>query len=193
MTSSRRVLKVIFNWSDSLKNRSPQTVEKELSRIIFYSFQGVNSLQRVPHLPNYAYLLLTKEKWWNRTVAQRHSGKEVHTFVRKNAVGPIDAEQLLFYVSHPAREIRGVGDFEERVAGEVEELWRKYNNETVFESHEEYLDFLQGRKKATFIRFRNLRELHPPIPLKAALQTIGVARLPRNGKYLSRELANKLL
>jgi len=147
MTSSRRVLKVIFNWSDSLKNRSPQTVEKELSRIIFYSFQGVNSLQRVPHLPNYAYLLLTKEKWWNRRVAQSHSGKEVHTFVRKNAVGPIDAEQLLFYVSHPAREIRG----------------------------------------------RNLRELHPPISLKAALQTIGVARLPRNGKYLSRELANKLL
>ncbi len=133
-----------------------------------------------------------KEKWWNRRVLQSRAGKKVQAFVRKNKVGPVDAKLLLFYVNHPVREIRGVGYFEERVVGGIEELWKNYNEETVFESRDEYLEFMQGRTKATFIRFSNLRELNSPIPLTRLLQIIGVSRLPRSGKYLSEETVNKL-
>lgn len=145
------------------------------------------------HLSKYAHILLTKEKWWNRRVSQGLAGKKVQAFVRKNAVGPIDTTLLLFYINHPIREIRGTGDFEERVVGKIEELWRDYSGETVFKSHDEYLEFMQGRTKTTFIRFRNFREIHPTISLKKTLQVIGISRLPRSGKYLSKETVNKLL
>jgi len=144
-------------------------------------------------LSKHGYILLTKEKWWNRRVAQRLAGKKVQAFVRRNAVGPIYTTVLLFYVNHPIREIRGTADFEERVVGKIEELWRDYSEETVFKSRDEYLDFMRGRPKATFIRFRNLRELHRPIPLKKVLQVIGISRLSRSGKYLSKEAVNMLL
>ena len=143
-------------------------------------------------MSRYAYILLTREKWWNRRVAQSRAGKQVQAFVRKNAVGPVRATQLFFYVNHPVRAIMGVGDFEERVVDEIERLWGKYSGETVFRSHDEYVKFMSGRTKATFIRFRNLREMNPPIPLSRILQTLGGSRLPRTGKYLSEEAANKL-
>jgi predicted transcriptional regulator len=134
-----------------------------------------------------------KEKWWKRRVAQSRAGKKVQTFVRKNAVGPKSATLLLFYINNPVREIRGTGDFKERVVGKTETIWRDYSEETVFKSHDEYLDFMQGRTKATFIRFQNLHELHPPIPLTKILQIFGRSRMPRNGKYLSKRTVNKLL
>jgi predicted transcriptional regulator len=143
-------------------------------------------------LYNFAYILLEKESWWNRRIAQSRAGKKVQAFVRKNTVGPTNATLLLFYVNHPVKEIKGVGEFEERVIGDVENLWNAYSEETVFESRDEYLTFMQGRSKATFIRFKNLRELQPPIPLEHLLQIIGVSRLPRSGKYLNRETLNKL-
>jgi predicted transcriptional regulator len=54
---------------------------------------------------------------------------------------------VLFYINHPIREIRGTGDFEERVVGKIEELWRDYSGETVFKSHDEYLEFMQDGPK----------------------------------------------
>ncbi len=145
------------------------------------------------YLSKYAYLLLTKKKWWKRRVTQQRAGRTTQIFVRRNVVGPVDTELLLFYVNHPVREVRGTGDFEERIVGKIEKLWRTHSTETVFKSHDEYLEFMQGRTKATFIRFSNLRELHPPIPLNETLQVLGVSRLPRNGKYLSRTTAGELL
>ncbi len=126
-------------------------------------------------------------------MAQSRLGKRTHAFVRKNIVGPIDTTTLLFYVNHPVREVKGIGNFKERVVGEVEKLWTDYGGETVFESHEEYLDFMQGRTKATFIRFTNLHEINPPIPLKKVLGIVAVSRLPRNGKYLSKETVEALI
>ena len=144
-------------------------------------------------MSKHAYILLTKEKWWNKRVAQRRAGKRIQVFVRKNTVGPTNTTLLLFYVNHPVRAVMGVGEFKERVVGEIEKLWSMHSSETVFESHDEYLHFLQGRSKATFIRFSNLRELHPPIRLEKLLRIIGLSRLPRNGKYLSEETANRLV
>ena len=144
-------------------------------------------------MPKHAYILLTKEKWWNRRVAQNRAGKKTQVFVRKNTVGPKDVTLLLFYVGHPVRAVMGIGKFKERVKGEIEKLWNMHGSETVFESYEECSRFMQGRSRATFIRFTNLRELHPPIALGKLLQIIELSRLPRNGKYLSEETVNRLL
>lgn len=144
-------------------------------------------------MSKYGYILLTKEKWWNKRVEQSRAGMRTQSFVRKSVVGPVKTTALLFYVTHPAKEIRGIGDFEERVVDKLAVLWRKYGEETVFESREELLEFMQGRETATFLRFRNLQELPRPVPLKELLKTMGRLRLSRSGKYLSKEAVYKLI
>jgi predicted transcriptional regulator len=142
----------------------------------------------------FAYLLLEEEKWWSRRCSQSKTGKAFQAFVRRGSVGPLNAELLLFYVKHPVREVRGKAEFIERTVGDVEELWNKYGTETVFESYHEYRDFLDGREKATFIRFKNLQELTQPMSSKVFLEKIGGGTmLPRNGRYLSKELASILV
>lgn len=141
----------------------------------------------------YAYILLTDEKWWNRRCSQNKAGKKLHAFVRKGAVGPTNAELIFFYVKHPLKEIRGFGEFVERVKGDVDELWNKHGHETVFESRKEYMDFMQGRTKATFIRFKNLRLLSTPKSLRVLSQIMGIGRMPRGGRYINKEIARELI
>lgn len=117
----------------------------------------------------------------------------MHAFVRRGLVGPKNAELLLFYVTHPHKEIRGVGEFVERVAGDAEGLWKTYGHESLLKSYEEYIDFMQGRRKATFIMFKNLRELPTPIPANVIFQVTGIGRMPRMGKYITKEMAHQLL
>jgi len=142
---------------------------------------------------HYAYILINDEKWWNRRIGQNKTGKSVHAFVRRGRVGPKGAHLLLFYVKHPVREIRGFGEFVERITGDTDELWNTYGHETVFESINEYKNFVEGRTKVTFIRFKNLQELSNPIHFKAFSSIIDVARMPRSGKYISRETTNQLI
>jgi predicted transcriptional regulator len=140
---------------------------------------------------HYAYVLLEAEKWWNRRCSQRKAGKTQQAFVRQGKVGPLSAEQLFFYVKHPIREIRGKAEFVERIVGNADELWNKYGAETVFESYNEYKEFLDGREKTTFIRFKNLQELTQPVPAKSFLaKTGGGVMLSRSGKYVGKELAS---
>jgi len=141
----------------------------------------------------YAYILINDEKWWTRRLSQNRAGKSLHAFVRKGNVGPKKAELVLFYVMHPFREIRGYGEFIERVTGTADELWSAYGHETVFESQQEYTEFMHGRTKATFVRFKNLQELAEPIPLKDFSTILDIGRMPRSGKYISREATNQLV
>jgi len=142
----------------------------------------------------YAYVVLEAEKWWNRRLGQSKTGKTLQAFVRHGKVGPRDAKLLLFYVKHPIREVRGKADFLERVVGNADELWNKYGPETVFESYDEYKEFLEGRQEMTFVRLKNLQELIPPISRESFLgKTGGRAMLPRNGKYLSKDLLDTLV
>jgi len=141
----------------------------------------------------YGFILLTDEKWWSRLCERCRGGKEIHSFVRRNLVGPKKAEKLLFYVKRPSMQIRGVADFIERVAGDSKELWEKYGNETCLNSYKEYLAFLKGREKATFIRFTNFCELESPISFKALKRLSGVLKVPRGGKYINREIVNQLI
>jgi predicted transcriptional regulator len=113
--------------------------------------------------------------------------------VRRGTVGPKNARFVLFYVKHPLREIRGISEFIERIKGEANELWKDYGQETVFNSYEEYLEFLQGRTKTTFIRLRNLRELSSPVSLQTIKELLGVNMMPRGGRYITRELFEKIL
>jgi len=143
---------------------------------------------------SHAYVLLEAEKWWSKRINQRKAGKTQQAFVRHGKVGPLNAEQLFFYVKHPIREIRGKAEFIERVVGNADELWNKYGAETVFESHDEYSQFVNGRQDITFIRFRNLQELTQPVSAKAFLEkTGGGSMLPRSGKYIGKELASTFL
>jgi len=144
-------------------------------------------------LERYAFILLSIEKFWNRLCNRNRAGKTVHVFVRRGLVGPKNAELLLFYVIHPHKEIRGVGEFIERITGDAKDLWKTYGHESLLRSYKEYMDFMQGRRKATFIRFKNLRQLPTPVRAKVISQVTGMRRMPRMGKYITKEMVHQLI
>ena len=117
----------------------------------------------------------------------------MHAFVRRGLVGPKKTKLLLFYVTYPHKEIRGVGDFIERITGDANDLWNTYGQESLLESYAEYMDFLQGRAKATFIRFKNLRVLASPISASVISQVMGISTMTRMGKYITKEMAHRLI
>lgn len=141
----------------------------------------------------YGFVLISDMKWWEKICERSRSGNSVHAFVRRNLVGPLYAEKLLFYVKRPFMQIRGLADFIERVTGDAEKLWDKYGGDTCLDSFESYLKLLGSSEKATFIRFTNLRELETPISLETLKKVLSISRIPRGGWYLSREALNQLI
>jgi predicted transcriptional regulator len=139
----------------------------------------------------YAFILIADEKYWNRLCERNRADREVHAFVRKNQVGPREAQALLFYVKKPIMQIRGTADFIERLTGDREELWRKYGVESCFESFNEYIGFAQGREKMTIVRFKNFAELENPKPTEVIRRVLGSLQGFR-GKYVSLETAKQL-
>jgi predicted transcriptional regulator len=144
-------------------------------------------------LKRYAFIVLNLEKFWNRLCSQNGAGRPIHAFVRRGVVGPKNAKQLFFYVTHPRKDIEGYADFIERVTGDAKDLWESLGHESLLSSYDEYQDFLQGRKKATFIRFRNLKELPKPVTTKAMAQIIGKERMPQMGMYITEKMAHQLI
>ena len=144
-------------------------------------------------MKNYAFVVLNLEKFWNRLCSQNRQGKPLHAFVRRGKVGPKNTKHLFFYVTHPRKEIQGYADFIERVTGDSKELWQSLGHESLLTSYDEYQDFLQGRKIATFVRFKNLKEFPKPVTMKAMEKIIGRKRLPQMGLYLTEPLTNQLL
>ena len=142
---------------------------------------------------HYAYILVEHEKWWNARLNQNKKGLNTQAFVRRGKVGPKEAATLLFYVKLPVGEIRGSGDFAERISGTPEELWRMHGAETVFESQEEYNSFIEGRDKVTFIRFKNLQELEKPVAWKDVAAALGIKKMANGGRYISRQTLNSLI
>jgi predicted transcriptional regulator len=136
---------------------------------------------------------LNLEKFWNRLCNQNRLGKSKHSFVRRGVVGPKHTKKLFFYVTHPRKEIRGFADFSERIAGDSKDLWNSLGEESLLSSYSEYKDFLQGRKKATFIRFTNLKELPIPIKEETLSRIFGKKRMPQMGLYMTKKIAQQLL
>jgi predicted transcriptional regulator len=140
----------------------------------------------------YAFILISDEKYWSRLCERNKAGREIQAFVRKNQVGPCEAQTLLFYVKKPIMQVRGFADFIERLTGDREELWRKYGAESCFESFDEYVEFAKGREKMTFVRFKNLTELESPKPTEVIRLVLGSLRGFRGGKYVGFETAKQL-
>ncbi|MEM0095163.1 MAG: hypothetical protein QXL77_03380 [Candidatus Bathyarchaeia archaeon] len=147
----------------------------------------------MPTEEHYGFILISDVKWWEKLCQRAKSGKKVHAFVRRNHVGPLYTEKLLFYIKRPLMQIRGVADFLERVTGESHELWKMYGEETCLDSFESYARLLGGREKATFIRFTNFRELEPPVSMDVLKKVLNVQKIPRGGRYVSREALNQLI
>jgi predicted transcriptional regulator len=144
-------------------------------------------------MERYAFIVLNFEKFWKRLCSQNRAGKKAHAFVRRGVMGPKNAKMLFFYTTHPHKDIRGYADFVERVAGDSKTLWETLGHESLLSSYDEYNDFLQGRKKSTFIRFRNLKEFPKPVTAKEWTKIIGKKRMPQIGLYITKETAQKLL
>jgi predicted transcriptional regulator len=144
-------------------------------------------------LKNYAFVVLNLEKFWKRLCSQNRAGKPLHAFVRRGRVGPKNAKRLFFYVTHPRKEIQGYADFIERVTGDSKELWQSLGHESLLNSYDEYNDFLQGRKTATFVRFKNLKEFPKPVTMAELSKIIGKKRMPQIGLYVNEQIANQLL
>jgi predicted transcriptional regulator len=139
----------------------------------------------------YAFILIADEKYWNRLRERSKTNRGIHAFVRKNQVGPKNAQRLLFYVKRPVMQIRGAADFIERLTGNHEELWRKYGAESCFESFEEFCAFAQGREMMTFVRFKNFIELENPKSTEAIRSILGSLQRFR-GKYVNLATAEQL-
>ena len=140
----------------------------------------------------YAFVLIADEKYWKRLCERSSANREVHVFVRKNQVGPCEAQKLLFYVKKPIMQVRGVADFIERLTGNGEELWRKFGAESCFESYGEYVAFAEGREKMTFVRFKNFTELENPKSTEITRMVLG-SLIWLRPKYLSFEAAQQLI
>lgn len=144
-------------------------------------------------MKKHAFIVLNLEKFWTRLCSQNRAGKSIHAFVRRGVVGPKSAKQLFFYVTHPRKNIQGCADFIERVTGDANDLWETLGHESLLGSYDEYQDFLDGRKKVTFIRFTSLKEFLKPITTKTMAQIIGVERMPQMGMYIDERMANQLI
>jgi predicted transcriptional regulator len=144
-------------------------------------------------LKTYAFIVLNYEKFWKRLCSQNRTGKTNHAFVRRGTVGPKNAKHLFFYVTNPRKDIQGYADFIERVTGDAKELWVTLGHESLLNSYNEYQDFLEGRKKATFVRFNNLKELSKPVSAEVWKKIIGKERIPQKGLYITETISNQLL
>jgi len=140
----------------------------------------------------YAFVIMIKEKWWNKFLRLNKSGKTNHSYVQRGFGPPKDGKLIFFYVVKPVGEIQGYAEFKERVVGVTEAMWKEYGSESCA-SQDQYDDLLRGVGKVSFIRFTNLHEASKPIRLRDILAFLGVKRLPRRGFYINKELADTLI
>jgi len=133
------------------------------------------------------FILPIEARWWKRFCDRNRESKTLHAYIRRGSVGPKDARLILFYVTSPFKEIRGFGEFVDRISGDADELWRNHGSETCLRSYEEFKNLMDGRRKATFILFKNLHELSKPVSFETISKKLGIRRMSRMGKYITRE------
>ena len=144
-------------------------------------------------MKKFAFIALNYGKFWERLCSQNKAGKINHSFVRRGTVGPKFAKKLFFYVTHPKKDIRGFADFVERKTGDAEDLWLSLGHESLLFNYDEYQKFLLGRKTATFVRFKNLKEFSTPISEEMWKKIVKKKRMPQGGMYITEKMTNQLL
>ncbi len=137
---------------------------------------------------HYAFVMMTKEKYWLLFRERSLQGKKTHSFVLKGAAPPKATRILLFYVSNPVKAIDGYADFIERKLGAPEDLWNEHGDESVLESKQNFLEFVGNPERVSFIRFANLKKASNPISLSNLRMFIGVKRLSRKGFFLNKNM-----
>jgi predicted transcriptional regulator len=141
----------------------------------------------------YAFVMMVQGKWWQKFRRRLREGKQVHSYVQKGLAPPKNTSLILFYVTKPVGEMSGYADFVERKTGAAEDVWEEYGSESVLSSKQQYEEFVGKKRKVSFIRFKSLREVANPMPLKSVLMLLGVERLSRKGFYVDKKTAEKLL
>jgi len=141
----------------------------------------------------HAFVMMIRDKWWREFRSRNHKGKKIHAYVQGGWAPPKNAFLIFFYVTKPVGEIASYAEFIERKVGEAEELWKEHGDESVLGSKEQYFEFVRGKQRVSFIRFKNLQEASRPIPLNNILMLLGVKRLSRKGFYVDKKTADKLL
>lgn len=142
---------------------------------------------------HFAFVLMTKEKYWVQFRERGQEGKETQSFVLRGIAPPKYARILLFYVTKPVKALAGCAEFIERRVGSPEEVWNEYGNESVLESKRSFEEFIGNPLQVSFIRFKNLKAAANPVSLSNLLMFLGVKRLSRKGFYLDRSTAEKLV
>lgn len=141
----------------------------------------------------HGFVIMVKEKWWREFQRLHHKGKQVQAYVQKGQAPPKEGALLFFYVTKPAGELAGYAEIIERKVGKAEELWKEHGHESVLSSEKQYLEFIEGHEKTSFIRFKNLQTVSKSIPLNNLRLLLGVKRLSRRGFYVDEETAKKLI
>ena len=141
----------------------------------------------------YAFVMMTKEKWWSRFISDRSQGKQIQSYIQKGVAPPKSASMILFYVTKPAGSICGYAEFIERVVGDTMEIWRKYGKESVLRTDKEYGEFVGDKLQVSFVRFQNLCEARYGVSRMAVLASRGTERLSRKGFYIDTETAQKFI
>jgi predicted transcriptional regulator len=122
---------------------------------------------------HYAFVLVLDQNYWDRLCGRINQGKETRFFVRGNAVGPLNTQKLLFYVTKPHMQVLGEADFVQRIIGPPQDLWSQYGAQSIFESQEEFENFAGDRKQLTFIEFTNFSQIPNPQSKETVHSMIG--------------------
>lgn len=141
----------------------------------------------------YAFVIMIKEKWWREFLRLHYEGKQIQSYVQGGWAPPKKASLIIFYVTKPVAKVSGYAEFVERKVGLAEEMWKEHGDESVLSSAEQYFDFVSGKQRISFIRFKNLQEATNPIALNNILSLLRVKRLSRKGFYVNKETADKLI
>ena len=141
----------------------------------------------------YGFVMMIREKWWREFCNLGSKGKETFSYVQGGWAPPKNTSLIFFYVAKPVGEVAGYAEFIERKVGDAESLWSEHGSESVLKSKEQYEEFIQGKERVSFIRFKSLHEASKPISLNNILMLLGVKRLARKGFYIDKETADKLI
>jgi predicted transcriptional regulator len=137
--------------------------------------------------------MMIRDKWWREFCGLSNEGKKEFSYVRRGLAGPTKASFLFFYVTKPVGELAGYAEFIERKVGDAESLWSEHGGESVLKSKEEYEKLIGLKQKVSFIRFKNLEVATKPVQLSNLLVYLDVKKLGRNGFYINKETADKLI
>jgi len=144
-------------------------------------------------LERYGLVLTIKEIYWWRFCRLNKAGKTIHAYVLGGESLTENPKLVFFYSTHPFKEVIGYAEAIMCITDDSQKLWNLYGKETCLKSYKEYVELTRGKKKATFIRFKNLHEASNYVSFNELSTLLGIERIPQVGMYITKEQANELV